>query len=158
MKKWFLFILPLVAILLSAIAWWWIQPSPQVKTSILPLANNCQLHTGNCLIEHNGMSVRLSISPQPIPIAKALTITADIQGVAPTQVQLDINGSNMYMGYNRVSLTPTSGTQWTGKSILSFCTIDEMQWQLTLLIDLADGQQIQAPFPLVTPFKLKSTP
>jgi hypothetical protein len=59
----------------------------------------------------------------------------------------------MYMGYNRVNLTQTAPNEWQGKSILSFCTIDEMQWQLTLLIDLADGRQVQAPFPLITPFK-----
>jgi len=153
MKKWLVFMLPLGAILASALTWWWIQPSPQIKNRILSMPNQCQLHTGDCIIEQDAIRVRLSISPQPIPIAKGLNITAEIQGVMADKVQLDINGSNMYMGYNRVSLTQVAPNEWQGKSILSFCTIDEMQWQLTLLIDLADGQQIQAPFPLVTPFK-----
>lgn len=153
MKKWILFAAPLFALLLSALAWWWTQPTPQVNAKILPIPSQCQLHTDNCVIEQEGIRIRLSIHPQPIPIAKALNITAEIQGIPVEKVQLDINGSNMYMGYNRVALTHTEGDVWQGKSILSFCTIDEMQWQLTLLIDLADGRQIQAPFPLVTPYK-----
>lgn len=153
MKKWLLVMLPFGAIIISALTWWWIQPSPQHKVSILSMPLTCQLHTGSCLIEQDGIKITLSVSPQPIPIAKALNITASIEGILPEKVQLDINGSNMYMGYNRVTLSPTEAQLWQGKSILSFCTIDEMQWQLTLLIDLADGRQIQAPFPLVTPFK-----
>jgi hypothetical protein len=153
MKKWLLFVIPFSAILISALTWYWIQPTAQINTRILTMPSHCQLHTGDCVIEQDGISVRLTISPQPIPIAKALNVTADIQGVDAIKVQLDINGSNMYMGYNRVSLTQTATNEWQGKSILSFCTIDEMQWQLTLLIDLADGHQIQAPFSLITPFK-----
>jgi hypothetical protein len=154
MKKWLLFVIPFTAILISALTWYWVQPTTQVKNRMLTMPSQCQLHTGDCLIEQEGVSVRLTISPQPIPIAKALNVTAQIQGVDAVKVQLDINGSNMYMGYNRISLAHTEGNLWQGKSILSFCTIDEMKWQLTLLIDLPDGHQIQAPFPLVTPFKV----
>lgn len=153
MKKWLVLLIPLGALIISTLAWWSIQPAPQTHVTILSMPNQCQLHTGDCVIEQDGINVRLSISPHPIPIAKGLNIMAEIQGIMAEKVQLDINGSNMYMGYNRMTLTATADNQWQGKSILSFCTIDEMQWQLTLLIDLADGRQIQAPFPLVTPFK-----
>jgi hypothetical protein len=155
MKKWLLFMLPLVTLVLSALAWKLYQPSNQPSISLLPMSSQCQLHINDCVIEHEGVSVRLSISPRPIPIAKSLNIIAEIAGVDPEKVQLDINGSNMYMGYNRVNLTQSNSNVWQGKSILSFCTIDEMQWQITLLIHLADGHQIQAPFALTTPFQPK---
>lgn len=155
MKKWLLFVIPFAAILMSALIWHWMQPVSQTKAQILTMPSQCQLHTGDCIIEQDGIRIGLSITPQPIPIAKSLSVSAEIEGVEAAKVQLDINGSNMYMGYNRVSLAHTEDNLWQGKSILSFCTIDEMQWQLTLLIDLVDGRQIQAPFPLVTPFKVK---
>lgn len=153
MNKWLLFVIPFVAIMISGLTWWLNQPNEHDKVSIFTLPTNCQLHTGDCMIEQEGLSVKLSINPQPIPIAKALNIKANIEGAAATQVQLDINGSNMYMGYNRINLNHNEHDEWQGKSILSFCTIDEMQWQITLLITLADGRQIQAPFPLTTPFR-----
>jgi hypothetical protein len=115
------------------------------------------------VVSLSGELVRMQMKKKNIPTnhpeikkvyrkAKQLNVTAKINGTIPTQVQLDINGSNMYMGYNRVTLKPQAEGNWSGKSLLAFCTTDTMQWQLTLLIDLSDGTQIQAPFLLTTPF------
>ncbi len=148
--KWTL-ALPAIALLI-ALALWWIQRTPTHPIVNIELAKNCQLHHQACHINHEGMMFSLDITPKPIPVAKQLNVTAMINGTNPTQVQLDINGSNMYMGYNRITLKQQEDGSWTGKSLLAFCTIDAMQWQLTLLVDLPDGSQLQAPFPLTTPF------
>lgn len=153
MKRILLFALPLLALLLGALLWWQLPTQQSQTTLVLSKAEDCNLHLQNCRIEQNGIQVGLSIQPQPIPIAKGLAVQSDIHGLEISKVQLDINGVNMYMGYNRVQLHSDDGIHWQGKSILSFCTIDQMQWQLTLLIDLIDGTQVQAPFSLITPYQ-----
>jgi hypothetical protein len=151
MKFIYLVLIPLIA-LGTGLAMWWKQQTPQTNVHILPLAEQCQLHQQACTIHAQGLTVTLDVAPKPIPIAKQLSIKANITGAMPSKVQLDINGSNMYMGYNRIPLVQQEDGSWAGKSLLAFCTIDKMQWQLTLIIDLNDGTQIQAPFPLTTPY------
>lgn len=148
--KWTL-ALPAIALLI-AVALWWTQRTPTQPIVNIELAKNCQLHQQACISRYQNITLTLDITPKPIPIAKQLNISAQITGTTPTQVQLDINGSNMYMGYNRITLKQQTDGNWTGKSLLAFCTTDAMQWQLTLLVDLPDGSQLQAPFPLTTPF------
>lgn len=152
MKRTLLLALPALALLLAALSWWHNRTSG-IAIVALPLASDCQLHQHACQITQDKLSIQLDANPKPIPIAKGIEFTAQLQGISPSRVQLDINGSNMYMGYNRVDLTQYSDGSWQGKSLLAFCTLDEMHWQLTLLIDLPDGRQLQAPFPLITPYK-----
>lgn len=152
MKRVLLLTLPLLALIAVGLLWWQLPPTSNQPTWALNSPLNCDLHHHDCHIQQDDLQVSLSIHPQPIPIAKSLQVHSRIQGLDIVKVQLDINGVNMYMGYNRVTLNSDNGIDWHGKSILSFCTIDQMQWQLTLLIDLADGTQVQAPFPLVTPY------
>jgi hypothetical protein len=150
-----IWLFPLLALALTAIsAIIWQQPATNHIT-IAPLAQNCNLHIESCSSQIDKHEVRLDITPKPVPIAKALTINATLADLPATQVQLDINGSNMYMGYNRITLTQQDKGQWNGKSLLAFCTTDEMHWQLTLMIDLIDGRQLQIPFPLTTPYRLE---
>ncbi len=149
--KW-TFILPAIALIITGALWWAQQRAPAPHIISLPVSQSCQLHEHACSNEYQTINIILDITPKPVPIAKQLNVTAKINGTIPTQVQLDINGSNMYMGYNRITLKPQAEGNWSGKSLLAFCTTDTMQWQLTLLIDLPDGTQIQAPFLLTTPF------
>lgn len=151
MKRIYLVLIPLIA-LGTGLTLWWQQQAPQANVHILPLAENCQLHQQACTIHAQGLNIVLDITPKPIPIAKQLAINANITGAIANKVQLDINGSNMYMGYNRIPLVQQDDGSWAGKSLLAFCTIDKMQWQVTLIIDLKDGTQIQAPFLLTTPY------
>lgn len=150
-NKW-AFIVPTLALIISAVLWWANQ-KPAQKVISFDLIHDCQLHQKACHSQYQNIDIHLDITPKPVPIAKTLTIAARISGVEPVRVQLDINGSNMYMGYNRIDLSAQPDGDWTGKSLLAFCTTDRMQWQLTVLVDLADGSQLQAPFLLTTPFK-----
>jgi hypothetical protein len=150
-----LFALP--ALSLAIASWVWLEKQPQENNAcLLAEAKDCQLHQQACHIidqrKDQNLDISLEINPKPIPIAKALTITAKMTGITPQRVQLDINGTNMYMGYNRIDLTPQADGSWTGKTLLAFCTIDQMSWQLTLMMDTESGEQIQAPFSLITPY------
>jgi len=151
-KNYFIIGLPTLGLFIALVVWWQqnIDTQPVV---VLPIDNKCQLHEHPCSSVHDAVRVTLTPHTQPIPIAKGIDFTATLENLAAERVQLDINGRNMYMGYNRIDLKQQDAQHWTGKSLLAFCTIDAMQWQLTLIIDTADGKQWQIPFPLTTPYK-----
>ncbi|MBN2646641.1 MAG: hypothetical protein JXR44_02525 [Thiotrichales bacterium] len=123
--------------------------NPPAPVEQWPLVDNCNLHQGPCSSEYQGAKVTLRMDPQPIPIARPLGVQVDLEQLNPHQMQLDISGINMYMGYNRVTLTSTKPHHWVGTSMLAFCTAETMQWQLTLMLE-ENGKQIQIPFLLET--------
>jgi len=115
-----------------------------------PLVENCDLHQQACESSMGDAVVNLKISPHPIPIAKPLGIELNIQNLKAKKVELDISGINMYMGYNRVTLLQTEPGEFVGTSMLAFCTNQKMEWQITLMIHLEDGSQVQVPYTLET--------
>jgi hypothetical protein len=115
-----------------------------------PLNTQCNLHKQPCTTQQGKQSVTLDVQPRPIPVAKPLGVTVTLKNISAKAIQLDIGGKNMYMGFNRANLKPTSPDRWVGTTMLAFCTNGKMEWQLTLLITLEDGSQIQVPYPLET--------
>lgn len=115
-----------------------------------PLVDNCNLHEQACESQQGDAKVRLQINPHPIPIAKPLGIQVNLENLAASRVQLDISGVNMYMGYNRVTLAEKGQGYYVGTSMLAFCTSQKMDWQITLMIYLEDGTQVQVPYSLQT--------
>ncbi|WP_157760720.1 hypothetical protein [Hydrogenovibrio halophilus] len=98
-------------------------------------------------------SVTLSLSPRPVKVARSLNANVRLSGFSHETIQtleLDVAGLNMYMGYNRVTLQQQSEKRYAGPLMLAFCTNDEMRWQVTVLITLTDGREIQIPFQLTT--------
>ncbi|MDG6773908.1 hypothetical protein QCB45_06155 [Thiomicrorhabdus sp. ZW0627] len=126
------------------------EQSPPENVTQWPLVEKCDLHHEVCTAQMDDASVTLKISPHPIPIAKPLGIEVSLNNLAAQKVELDISGVNMYMGYNRVTLTSTKPDYFVGTSMLAFCTTQKMQWQITLIIHLPEGKQIQIPFHLET--------
>lgn len=120
------------------------------NVTLWEMDKNCDLHTQACTANHNGASATLKVSPHPIPIARPLGIEVDLKGLNPSQVQLDISGINMYMGYNRVPLKSAKPNRWVGTSMLAFCTAETMQWQITLMLTMPDGSEVQIPYYLET--------
>jgi len=116
-----------------------------------PTDKDCDLHHQSCTAHKDDASVTLKISPHPIPIARPLGIEVETTNMNDIQkMELDISGVNMYMGFNRVELKPTSANRYVGTSMLAFCTTQKMIWQVTLMIHQADGSQIQLPYNLET--------
>ncbi|MBD1389616.1 hypothetical protein IC617_09255 [Neiella sp. HB171785] len=61
-----------------------------------------------------------------------------------------LEGKNMYMGQIPIELTPQqqlSGV--TGELLIIACTRPDMVWQLTLEVELANGQQLNAHWPFL---------
>lgn len=128
--------------------------SPPKNVTQWGLNDQCDLHTTACQNSSpdTAASVTLAIQPQPIRVARTLTARVQLEQLPASQVELDISGLNMYMGYNRVTLKPVAAEPgvYEGQSMLAFCTNERMDWQITVLITQPDGRVIQAPFLLVT--------
>ena len=124
----------------------------ELNTQQWPIVETCDLHHQACSAQNAQQSVTLTITPQPIPIARPLNVSVKLDNLTADKVELDISGVNMYMGFNRVALTPNPKQkgEFVGTSMLAFCTIAKMQWQVTVMIHQADGTQIQVPYLLET--------
>lgn len=126
------------------------QNKPDIES--WPLVENCDLHQQTCQASQGDAAASLSIQPQPIPLAKPFQVEVQLKNLDTQILELDISGVNMYMGYNRVTLTadPEKPGHFTGGSMLAFCTNEVMEWQVSLLLEQADGTRLQIPFKLVT--------
>jgi hypothetical protein len=145
--------------------------TPQSETpapTVWPMLQDCELRESACtahapkkltLAQVPGQTpvteqrVTLSLSPRPVQVARSLQASARLEGFgedAIESVEIDVAGVNMYMGYNRVPLQHQSSGHYAGPLMLAFCTNDEMNWQVTVLITLKEGHPIQVPFQLTT--------
>lgn len=116
-----------------------------------PLLTDCDLHQQACRHQQDGQQVSLSLSPQPVPIARPINVQVELAGFEDvSKIELDIAGINMYMGYNRVNLSVDTADLYTGQTMLAFCTNEVMQWQVTVLVHQKDGQIHQIPYLLET--------
>lgn len=120
-----------------------------------PLLTDCDLHLEACTATKEEQSLQLSIVPKPIPVARSLGVEIIMENLSADKVELDISGLNMYMGFNRVSLSQTQPNLWQGSSMLAFCTLDKMEWQITVILHHTDPEtqiksQTQIPFSLIT--------
>lgn len=122
----------------------------EIEVTQWPVDSSCNLHQQSCSTVNGDAEVSLKISPHPIPIARPLGIEVETKNLQIKKMELDISGINMYMGYNRVELQSTNPNRFVGTSMLAFCTNQKMLWQITLMIHLADGSQIQIPYELET--------
>lgn len=120
-----------------------------------PLVTDCDLHQQACSSQSpdQRQQARLSLSPQPIPIARPIEASVLLEGFSDVaKLEIDIAGVNMYMGYNRVSLIadPQQPGRFKGPTMLAFCTNERMQWQVTLIVHNQAGDMTQIPFLLET--------
>ncbi|QBZ83962.1 hypothetical protein GHNINEIG_02031 [Hydrogenovibrio crunogenus] len=117
-----------------------------------PVNTSCKLDASACSTSVKNQSITLDIQPKPIRVARMLNVRVKLTGIEAEKVELDIAGQNMYMGYNRVTLTPVKGYPhlYEGQSMLAFCTNDKMDWHLSVLVTQKNQPLIQAPFALTT--------
>ena len=125
--------------------------SDQQQINAWETNENCKLHTEPCTTSVNQQQVTISIKPNdPIPIAQMLSFNVETAGIDIQSMQLDIAGVNMYMGFNRVKLSPTSENNFEGNTMFAFCTTSKMEWLITVIIQPVKGEQIHVPFKIVT--------
>ena len=152
MKLW-VFIAGFVVALAAALGYFLIKKSPEDVSVVhhLTLQQPCDLHLAPCVAADNaGRSVRFQFTPADIPLMKELTVQVDIDGIPAYQAaQVIVEGTNMFMGYQRAELRTDTASSLTGTLVLPVCTLEKMAWQATLDIETPTGK-VQAIFPFVT--------
>lgn len=102
----------------------------------------CQLDKQVCHLSLNSdQSIRLEISPRPIPLVKPLTVSVNLDGLPQVDfAQLEIEGVNMFMGLQIVPLKAINQDRLTGEFSLPICSTQHMEWKATLVIRQGNQQ------------------
>ena len=114
------------------------------------LDKSCDLRKGACTSKlPDGGTVRFSITPNDIPILRPLKFEVSVDGVAVSNVEVDLTGMDMDMGYNRPKLKAQGNNQFLGKAIIPVCVRAKMDWEAKVLLQ-TDRGLIMAPFQFYT--------
>jgi hypothetical protein len=123
----------------------WTTLNPEVVERA-PLNSSCDLASGPCTVTFAGAGqVKLDILPRGIPPLKPLRLEVTLSGIEPATVELDFSGTDMNMGFNRVSLESSAQGRFTGTGVLPVCVRSSMRWEALVLLSTADGV-LAAPF------------
>ena len=98
--------------------------------------HDCDLQSGPCEMGN----FQVSLGPAPIASLKPLTLNLEGTDTAWEQVTADLQGADMYMGQNRITLNKTA-SGWQGTTELAVCTTGTMRWRLTLTLSQGERHQ-----------------
>ena len=79
------------------------------------------------------------MTPDGIPVAQPLVLTVALEGLVADAVEVDFQGVDMNMGYNRVRLARAPDGRFSGEAMLPACIRGAMSWQATITLDMDDG-------------------
>jgi hypothetical protein len=91
--------------------------------------------------EQNGVfmpndRIRLTITPQPVPVMKPLHFQVELQDDGePQSVIVDLSMPDMYMGINQVTMKKSSPGVYKGVGIIPICPTGLKLWQASVIID-----------------------
>ena len=95
----------------------------------------------------NGRTLDFSVEPRPVKPLQPLLLKVIAEGAEAQSVEVDFNGTDMDMGYKRVSLTRDQHG-FSGKAMLPVCVTGTMTWTATVLLT-TPTQRIAVPFHFV---------
>ncbi len=129
-------------------AWPILFPTISLSASVDP---RCDLRQGPCTTRlPDGAYVSFSIEPRSIPVVKPLQLQVVLQGLNADKVEVDFAGTDMNMGFNRVTLGPsTDPGVYNSGGMLPVCVRDAMEWEARVLISTAQGM-VSVPYRFVT--------
>lgn len=159
----------------AAIRLWPLLQSPASERA--PLNPSCSLHAGPCSVRFDsGGEVMLEIVPRAIPAVRPLQLQVTLSNLpTPDRVEVDFDGVEMEMGFNRIRLHPVDGNggvngngrpastriagdglpevraarsgpaQWRGQGMLPVCVRDRMTWEARVLLQYPQ-RLLAAPF------------
>lgn len=131
-----------------AVIWLPEQLKPQASGNQLFLSDsNCSIKHSDCSATLDTRSIAVDVSPREIRSAVPLTFHVKLDGIDATEVNLSLEGQDMYMGLNQISLTPVANQPgvWSGVTELAICTTGEMSWRARIVAQ-QDQQQLEAHF------------
>lgn len=105
----------------------------------------CNPGEGDCRVAlPDGGHLTLSITPRPILALQTLNLSVAFSDARANLVEIDFDGADMSMGYNRPRLAG-QGEKFTGTTILPVCVTGTMTWKATVLASVG-GERIAIPF------------
>jgi hypothetical protein len=115
-----------------------------------PLNPQCDLRGGPCeVVFPDGARVKFGIEPRAIPVVKPLRFEVEMQGIEATAVEIDFQGTDMNMGFNRAKLSAAGEGRFAGDGMLPVCVREAMEWEAKVLIETNAGL-MEAPFRFIT--------
>ena len=109
-------------------------------------AQPCALPTEACrtLLTNNRQLVFAMHTEEPTPL-EPLPVTLQLEGYPEEELEvltleLDLQGRDMYMGYNRTRFEHQGAGLFTATPILGICTDEVMVWRASVLIHPPEGR------------------
>jgi hypothetical protein len=127
----------------------WPLLNPELS-AVAPLDPACDLRAGPCTgLLPDGGKIRFGIVPREIPVIKPLKFQVDVEGIDAREVEVDLQGVDMNMGYNRPKLGKLDDGHFEGQAIIPVCVRDAMEWEARVLVR-TDSGLVAAPFRFIT--------
>lgn len=117
------------------------------KTDLAGIAEaNCDLNLRPCFADlPGGGRLEFSISPRPVSFLTPLILEAGLVGLSARNVEVDLAGATMNMGFNRAPLAASGPGHFIGESALPVCVTGKMTWIATVIVE-TERQRIAIPY------------
>lgn len=102
---------------------------------------SCPLASQACEFETTFGSAKFTLLPQPPSSKEGINLELQLSDQQPEKVWVDLQGKEMYMGVNQTNLQLENGS-WAAPATLGVCTTGEMLWELTLILEHLQQQDI----------------
>ena len=113
---------------------------------VLQPDGSCDLLRQDCGLElPGGGRMQFSLGGKPVPLVKPFPIAVTLVGSEAERVEVDFDGVDMKMGFNRPQLQRTAPGVFAGDATLPVCITGGMVWQATVLIERG-RERIAVPF------------
>lgn len=117
---------------------------------VAPLESGCDLRAGPCTgVLPGGGRITFGISPRSIPVIEPLQFDVKLEGLDASAVEVDLQGVDMNMGFNRPRLQMAGEGHYAGKAIIPVCVRNAMEWEARVLVSTDKGL-VAAPFRFIT--------
>lgn len=136
-----IFTFVLVSSFLLVVGGHWLMGRLQPRVQLtLPHDPACDLHLGSCAtVLPQAGKVTFGIEPRTLPVLQPLTLTVQVEGLAPQQVNVAFNGVDMDMGFNQTTLQAAGEGRFTGTITLPVCVRSSMAWEAQVMVQTAQG-------------------
>ncbi|ODC04693.1 hypothetical protein BFW38_15315 [Terasakiispira papahanaumokuakeensis] len=112
--------------------YYWLKDREQIRWVHL---SNCDLPRSTCVADlGQGRQVSLQVLAPTIRPLQPMPVLVTTSGFRPDRIALDLQGVDMYMGYNRTELVQVSPGHYTGEPRLSLCTEQKMPWRAGVIL------------------------
>jgi len=116
---------------------------PNADLTLPPKSCNPGLNVCSSTLPDGGR-LEFSISPQTILPLQTLKLDITLDNLKAERIEIDFDGSQMKMGYNRPLLSG-SNNHFTGQTMLPVCVTGSMEWTATVLVT-THNQRLAIPF------------